>query len=581
MRLGTFFAFVHLVFACSFAFAGPQPEKLGRGLVALEQPGRSVFCSWRLLETDPQNVRFELVRTWKDAQGLKKKIVTEASGIGVTNCVDKLDNESTVSELTYELSLVKDSSSRDKLGQVTIAVTGKSTDYIRIPLQGDYDFQKVGVADLDGDGEYEYIIKQPKFNTDPYQKEGYWKKSTTTYKIEAYKLDGTMMWRHDMGWSIEAGIWYSPYIVYDIDGDGKAEVYCKGGEGDPRDEKGLVQTGPEYLLKLDGATGKLLSKIDWIPRDGYGDYNWWCRNFLAVAYLDGVKPSLIMQRGTYGLIKTLAIDKDLKQIWLWQCEKGMPQYEGQGSHGLATADIDADGKDELVIGSAALDDNGTSLWTTELGHPDMCYVADIDPCNPGLEIFYGIEPGKKTNGICVADAKTGKILWGHQERTFHIHNQGMIGDLLPEYPGMEVYAGEKEYQRRWLYSAKGDLIKFLEEGPLSPKAVWWNSDEQKEVVFDNTIHDNTGIMIQEIEGDITAVVDCVGDWREELITSTNGQLRIYTTTMPTSQKRACLMQDRQYRLGVAAQTMGYYYPAQLGQVTGRKLQAPVAQAKTE
>ncbi|MHC4743055.1 MAG: rhamnogalacturonan lyase family protein [Planctomycetota bacterium] len=124
--------------------------------------------------------------------------------------------------------------------------------YISIRLDGDYDFQKVGIGDLDGDGAYEYLIKQPNFNTDPYQKPGYWKKSNTTYKIEAYKLDGTMLWRHDMGWSIEAGIWYSPWIVYDVDGDGRAEVYCKAGEGDPRNEKGLVESGPEYLIELDG-----------------------------------------------------------------------------------------------------------------------------------------------------------------------------------------------------------------------------------------------------------------------------------------------------------------------------------------
>ena len=132
-------------------------------------------------------------------------------------------------------------------------MSGSLKPYLGIPLSGDYDFQQVGVGDLDGDGALEYIIKQPNFNTDPYQQPGYWKPSTTTYKIEAYKLDGTMLWRYDMGWSIEAGIWYSPWVVYDVDGDGKAEVYCKGGEGDPRDEKGLVLTGPEYLVKLDGS----------------------------------------------------------------------------------------------------------------------------------------------------------------------------------------------------------------------------------------------------------------------------------------------------------------------------------------
>jgi rhamnogalacturonan endolyase len=140
----------------------------------------------------------------------------------------------------------------------------------------------------------------------------------------------------------------------------------------------------------------------------------------------------------------------------------------------------------------------------------------------------------------------------------------MAGDVLADWPGMEVYCGERDYKERWLYSAKGRLIKFLEEGTLSPRPVWWDSDPQKEVVISGAIRDWGGEAMQPIEGRIIAVVDCLGDHREEVITSLKGELRIYTTTVPTSGRRPCLMQDRQYRLGVVAQTMGYYYPAQLG-----------------
>ena len=436
--------------------------------------------------------------------------------------------------------------------------------YISIPLSGDYDFQKVGVADLDGDGAYEYVIKQPNFNTDPYQRPGYWKKSTTTYKLEAYRLDGTMMWRYDMGWSIEAGIWYSPWIVYDVDGDGKAEVYCKAGEGDPRDEKGLVQTGREYLVKIDGRTGKIVDKTAWLSREGFSDYNRYCRNFLTVAYLDGKKPSLIMQRGTYNMIKMQALDKDLKQIWYWDVTREKKKYRGQSSHGLITADVDGDGRDELVIGAAVLDDNGKGLWTLEMGHPDVCYVADIDPSNPGLEVFYGFETRQQTDGICVVDAKTGRKLWTHKKPSHHLHGQGMAGDILAEYPGMEVFAGERDLKERWLYSSRGKLIEFREEGSLTPRPVWWDGDPQKEVVVSGAIRDWGGEAIQSIKGRVIAVVDCLGDYREEVITSLKGELRIYSTRIPASDSRPPLMQDRQYRLGVVAQTMGYYYPAQLG-----------------
>lgn len=440
--------------------------------------------------------------------------------------------------------------------------------YLTIPLAEAYTFQKIGLGDLDGDGELEYIIKQPNFNTDPYQKPGYWKPSVTTYKLEAYKRDGTLLWIYDMGWAIEAGIWYSPWVVYDLDRDGKAEVYCKAGEGDPRNEKGLVETGPEYLIKIDGVTGKVVAKTDWISREGYSDYNYYSRNFLAVAYLDGEKPSLIMQRGTYKVIKTWALDRDFKVQWkheaLAKNHDPMQNYYGQGSHGIIAADVDRDGKDELIIGAAVIDDNGQGLWTLGMGHPDICYCADINPKHPGLEIFYGFESRQETDGICVVDAKTGKKLWSLKEKTHHLHGQGMCADILAEYPGMEVYCGERDYNKRWLYSAKGKLIQLYEKGDLSPRPIWWDADPQKEVIIGRGIGDWGQEPAFKFEGTPVLIVDCLGDWREELITSVKGEIRIYSSPLPCDVKRPPLLSDRQYRLGIANQTSGYYYPAQVG-----------------
>ena len=543
-------------------------EKLDRGLVAVEREDGSVFLSWRLLESDPEDIAFQLRRRTSQTTDSQSELLTKTNPYYLTNFVDKaFVTNAGMKTYVYELYAfhMKDKLPDSKLlGKVTINLSGKSKPYLSIPLKGDYDFQKVGIADLDGDGVYEYIIKQPNFNTDPYQQPGYWKRSTTTYKLEAYRLDGTRMWRYDMGWSIEAGIWYSPWIVYDVDGDGKAEVYCKAGVGDPRDEKGLVQSGPEYLVKIDGETGKVVAKTSWPSRDGFTKYNYYCRNFLTVAYLDGKKPSLIIQRGTYRLIKMLALDKNFNQIWYWESAQEEKKYGGQSGHGLITADVDGDGKDELVMGAAVIDDNGKGLWTLEMGHPDVAYVADIDPDNPGLEVFYGIEPPQETDAICLVDAMTGRKLWAHKEPTRHVHGQGMAADILADPPGMEVYAGERDLKQRWLYSAKGRLIEFTKTGTLSPRALWWDSDPQKEVAVSGAIRDWKGKPIQPIEGRVIAVVDCLGDYREELITSLKGELRIYTTTILSSKRFPCLMQDHQYRLGVAAQTMGYYYPAQLG-----------------
>ncbi len=549
----------------SVAWAASAEEHPDRGLVAVSREDGSVFLSWRLLAGDREETAFALFR--QDAEGADsaKTLVTQRH-YRLTNFVDaNVPARADGAEYVYELCLdPPEAKEPQAVARTEIVRTATPTPYISIPLDGDYDFQKVGIGDLDGDGSLEFVIRRPNFNTDPYQQPGYWKPSTTTYKIEAYRLDGTLMWRHDMGWSIEAGIWYAPWVVYDVDGDGRAEVYCKAGEGDPRDEKGLVQSGPEYLVKLDGQTGRIVDRTEWLSREGFRDYNYYCRNFLAIAYLDGKTPALIMQRGTYRLIKMQALDSNLRRLWYWDSMQEQARYSGQGSHGLIAADVDEDGRDELVIGAAVLDDTGKGLWTLAMGHPDVCYVADIAPDNAGLEIFYGFETRQETDGMCVVDARTGRKLWTHKEPTYHLHGQGMVGDVLAGHPGLEVFAGERDYPKRWLYSAAGELIAFEEEMPLTPRPLWWDDDPEKEVIMGRSICDWGNAPMQRVEGNVIAVMDCLGDHREEIVTSVKGELRIYTTAIPTQQRRLCLLEDRQYRLGVAVQTAGYYYPAQLG-----------------
>ncbi len=533
---------------------GYSKEDLDRGFVAIPKEDGSIYLGWRFLESDAPDTVFE-IQIDENPNFIEVRDSTN-------HVVENLPKKGTH---TFRLYRRTNNGDPKECGTVSVGDSAESFDFFRIPFQGDYTAQKVGVGDLDGDGEYEYVIKQPNFNTDPYQQPGYWKKSTTTYKLEAYELDGTLMWRYDMGWAIEAGIWYSPWVVYDVDQDGKAEVYAKAGEGDPREPTGQVMSGPEYLVKIDGETGETVAKTDWLSREGFDKYNYYCRNFLAVAYLDGRNPSLIIQRGTYRLIKIQALDQQLDQIWYWEATGDNADYRGQSAHNLVPSDVDRDGKDELVIGAAVIDHDGKSLWTLKMGHPDMCYVADIDPDNEGLEIFYGMETRQKEHGLCVVDAKTGKKLWGHDKPTRHIHSQGMAADVLAEYPGIEVFAGERDTEDRWFYTAKGKLIDVVKGGPLTIRSLWWDTDPQKEVVLDGAIRDWGGEPQQRVSGRSIGIADCLGDYREELITSRDGELRIYTTTVPTDKRRPCLMQDRQYRLGVAVQTMGYWCPAQLGE----------------
>lgn len=541
-------------------------EGLDRGVVALVRPDGSVYVSWRLLASDPPHTAFHVARA--ESAGGPWQRLTQRPGADSCNFVDAAAQGK---RGFYRVEAVA-SLGEERMTQPVLAV---ETPYLRLRLQGNYRAQKVGLADFDGDGRLDYLVKQPDFNTDPYQRAGYWKRSTDTYKLEAYRHDGAFLWRYDMGWAIEEGIWYSPIVVYDLDGDGKAEVFCKAGEGDPREPTGHVKSGPEYLVMLDGLTGRVKKRLPWPSREGFEDYNYYSRNLLGVAYLDGERPHLIVERGTYKIIKVQAYGPTLTPLWYWEASGAYQSYRGQGMHGMHAADVDGDARDEVVIGSAALDDNGTPLWNTRKGHPDACYVADVDPSRPGLEVFYGIEPGRQSNTVCLVEAKTGRMIWGSPEVTVHVHSQGMVGDIISEHPGMECYAGEaKGGTNYWLYTAQGKRLSDQSLGELSPKAIFWLDGPTKVFIVGNSIFKWPRQKVGQIEGRIVAIADCLGDWREEVITALDGELRIYTTTVPATSRRVCLMQDRLYRTDVAMQTMGYFYPPQLGGTplpgTGRK-----------
>jgi rhamnogalacturonan endolyase len=555
---------VFLLLFCALGLWGA--ERLDRGVVALRNRAGQVYIGWRLLAADPQIITFDVLRA-ETANGAQRKLNHQPIA-GSCNFVDTTAGQKAC------FYVVRPMAPGAKFVPSPPVRVGEDTrGFVSFKLQGNYRAQKVGLADLDGDGALDYLVKQPDFNTDPYQRPGYWKKSEGTYKLEAYRHDGRFLWRYDLGWAIEEGIWYSPIVVYDLDGDGKAEVFTKAGEGDPRDPDGRVTTGPEHLVVLDGLTGKVIKKLPWPSREGISDYNYYSRNLLGIAYLDGARPHLIVERGTYTLIKLLAYDPSLTLEWSWESSGPYAHYRGQGMHGMHAADVDEDGRDEVIIGSAVIDDNGAPLWTTRLGHPDACYVADIDPARPGLEIFYGIEPRHASNAVCLVAARTGQILWGYDGPTKHVHGQGMVGDIDPAHPGLECYAGEQDGSNYWLYGANGERLSDQSLGELAPKAVYWADGPTKVYLSRGKLFRYPGELVGEIQGQVVAIADCLGDWREELITSLDGEIRVYSTTVPATSRRVCLMQDRLYRTDVAMQTMGYFYPPQLG---GKPLDEPAA-----
>ena len=317
--------FLMAVLLCSAGTIQAEPVKdSGRGIVALPQGNGIVTVGWRLRASDPPDVTFNVYR--QDLYGSPEYVLLTSSPIKGGGTV-YLDKEAKPGySYRYRVQAIIGAQEIATSEAAYVTALDRERPYISIALDGPYNAQSVGLGDLNGDGVLDFVVKQPNFNTDPYHRARYWKRSKEPFKLEAYSgVDGKLLWRYEMGWAIETGVWYAPFVVYDLDQDGFAEVYAKAGEGDPRAIDGRVLEGPEYLVKIDGQSGKIVKKRDWHTREGWDNYNRSMRNMLAIAYLDGKSPSLIMQRGTYDLMKTAALDKDLREIWKREARNPHPK----------------------------------------------------------------------------------------------------------------------------------------------------------------------------------------------------------------------------------------------------------------
>lgn len=548
-------------------------EKLNRGLVASKgRDGKSIYLSWRLLKTDGESVKFNVYRSINNKT---KKLNNKP----IAKTTDFTDNSLTKENDTFYWVEAINGKNSEVSGKISLKdiVLGEPG-YKSIKLKKNVIAGKVAVADLNGDGELDYIIRHPHTNVDPGTPGD---TVGTTYKIEAYLSDGTYLWTKDLGLGIEPGIWYSPFVVYDFDGDGKAEVAVKtAGTDYLKNEKGRIYGGREYLSVLNGMTGEEITKVDWPERnDRYGNLIRQNRNQMGVAYLDGKTPCILAARGTYKLMVVDAWqlkDGKMEKLWRWDGDEENPVVRSQGAHNMVCGDVDGDGRDEILLSSCMLDDDGTLLWSSGLGHSDKAYLTDIDPKREGMEVFLAMEPWHDNGfGVCVLDAKTGERVWGIGHKTFHV-GDGMVADIDPSHPGLEVFASEDRKggsTDKYLLTAKGEKIASNQDVPPCRNWVWWDAGYIRQTFFGENNRWGAGStsdgrsqsisywkghkLTDNIKGDIIMIADVFGDWREEVITALPGELRVYTTNYSAKSRMVTLLQDAVYRSYVIQRSQGY------------------------
>jgi rhamnogalacturonan endolyase len=680
----------------AFSAQTRQMETLDRGLVVFRTSENEAFVSWRLLNTD-KGTTFNLYRS-VDGQA---PLQLNEQPLTVTNFTDRSATAST--ELTYFVKPVLKKSEGAEEGRFCLKA-GPARQYLSIPLHTPdrYSPGDCSVGDLDGDGEYEIVVHMTGVGRDNGQSG-----LTTPPILQAYKLDGTFLWEINLGYNIREGAHYTQFLVYDFDGNGKAELICKTADGtkdglgnilgdskadwrektkdgnmDPwrgvrtgpadipmpdfgpqgptadslriawyrsqwrpqgdslarvsgsgpnqasiqglpdkgnglnldsiqgspdnqrasmdslrqiyRNQRprmndgnplaGRIMSGPEYLTLFEGSTGKALATVDYLP--GRGDTSTWGdrngnrgeRYLAGVAFLDGKHPSAVMCRGYYTRATLAAYDWDGSKLslrWFFDSDDGTPgnrAYRGQGNHSLSVADVDRDGKDEIVYGACVIDHDGKGLYSTGTGHGDALHCGDLDPTRPGLEVFQVHEDISKGGTVAAGhfrDAATGNLIWGLPAK--EDVGRGMCADIDPRFPGFECWS----VASGGLYSAQGQKIST--KHPRSCNfGIWWDGTPDRELLDHNVIYKwdwekgtdmtlfkaDSCMSINGSKATPNLSADLFGDWREEVMLRTldNKELRIFSTVIPTEIRLTTLMHDPQYRCAISWQNVAYNQP---------------------
>ena len=596
-------AFLSLCLIAAFVVAQPnydfsklKREHLGCGVIAIRENPSTVAVSWRYLSSDPMDESFDVYRNGEKVNKYPIRNATFFQDIykGTESVLYTVKAIQSKTESCYQLP------SDAPAGYLNIPLNRPENGTTPAGQSYFYAPNDASIGDVDGDGEYEIILKWDPSNAHDNSHDGY----TGEVYFDCYKLNGQHLWRINLGRNIRAGAHYTQFMVFDLDGDGKAEVVMKTADGtvdgkgkvigdaqaDYRNEQGRILTGPEYLTVFNGLTGEAMQTIDYVPERGnlmdWGDNrgNRSDRFLACVAYLDGIHPSVVMCRGYYTRTVLAAYDwngKELKERWIFDSNHpGCEDYAGQGNHNLRVGDVDGDGCDEIIYGSCAIDHNGKGLYTTKMGHGDAIHLTHFDPSRKGLQVWDCHE--NKRDGSTYRDAATGEILFQIKDSTDV--GRCMAADIDPTQPGVEMWS----LASGGIRNIKGEVVKARVRGLSCNMAVWWDGDLLRELldrnivskynwkkgvceriaIFEGALSNNGTKATPCLQGDI------VGDWREEVLlrTADNTALRLYVSTIPTDYRFHTFLEDPVYRISIATQNVAYNQPTQPGFYFGPDLQ---------
>ena len=676
----------------NYDYSALSTERLDRGVVAVRQADGKVFISWRILRDDPKGMAFDVYRNGQklnvqpltsggswfvDEAPLNEAATYEVKGGSVAGTFT-LDSDAPVGYLPIRLN-------KPEGGQVPIMPNAQRPNGAnranrankpneanrpnrpqqpnrpqwpqqpQWPQPGHYTYtaSDATVADVDGDGQYEIILKWDPSNARDNSHDGY----TGPTLFDCYRLNGEQLWRINLGRNIRSGAHYVQFIAYDFDGDGRAELMVKTADGttdgmghilrngrfvespaadntdtipDYRNARGRILDGPEYLTVFNGLTGAAMDTKPYVPERG--DANDWgdskgnrSERYLAgMGYFGATRstrsveagtvmarsveagtvvarpgeagqglPSAVFCRGYYTRSVIAVWDWDgqeLKNRWTFDTnDKPWHSYAGQGNHNLRIADVDGDGLDEITYGSMAVDHDGRGLYNTGFGHGDAIHLI-ADPKDNQLYIWDCHE--NRRDGSDLRNARTGKVVFQVKSKTDV--GRCMAADIDPTNPGCEMWSSDSHGIRTMtgdvLHKAKDaddpqhDNSLVLNGRWLSMNfGIWWDGDLLRELLDRQTVSkydwENRQIVdLQQFDGRFNngtksnpcLAADMLGDWREEVLirNQESTELRLYTTTIPTDYRIDCLMQDIPYRISVATQNVAYNQPSEPGYYIG-------------